>query len=199
MTTPTDPTIRLVDGAAFRRLLHTGEPATTTQLADDLQKSEPTVRAAIDELHRQGQIRLDDDGRILGSAGLSIRPDRHQIDLDGRTFWTWCAYDFFGIFAALDASGHATTVTPDTGQTVRIDFRHGQPQETAYVLFLPADDPTCSADAYQQWCPHSNLFHSADAARKWAADHGVTGHVLTSTEATERGARAWRPLTTPPR
>lgn len=194
MTTPTDPTTRSVDAAAFRRLLHTGEPATTTQLADDLQQPEATVQAAIDELHRQGQLRLDDDGRILGSAGLSIRPDRHEIHLNGRQFWTWCAYDFFGIFAALDASGHATTVTPDTGQTVRIDFRHGLPDAAEFVLFLPADDPTCSADAYDAWCPHSNLFRSADAARKWAADRGVTGHVLTAAEATERGARAWRPV-----
>ena len=194
MTTPSDPLTRLVDGAAFRRLLSTGQPATPAQLAEDLRRPEPDVQVAVDDLQQQGQMRLDENGRVVGSAGLSIRPDRHEIHLDGRQFWTWCAYDFFGIFAALDANGYASSVTPDTGQTVQINFRDGQPQTTGFVLFLPADDPTCSADAYDAWCPHSNLFHSADAARKWAADRGVTGHVLTAAEATERGARAWRPV-----
>lgn len=199
MATPSDPITRLVEGAAFRRLLRTGQPASHAQLADDLQQPELAVQAATDALHRQGQMRLDDAGRIIGSAGLSIRPDRHEITLDRRQFWTWCAYDFFGIFAALHADGHATSVTPDTGQTVRIEFRDGQPQAAPFVLFLPVDDPTCCADAYDQWCPHSNLFHTAEAATKWATDHGLTGHVLTPTEAAERGARAWRPLTTTPR
>lgn len=194
MTAPTDPTIRLVDGAAFRRLLNTGEPATPTQLADDLHQPEPDVQAAIEELHRQGQMRVDADGHIIGSAGLSIQPDRHEIELEGRKLWTWCAYDFFGIFAALHANGHATSVTPDTGQAVRITFHDGQPQDAPLVLFLPADDPTCSADAYDQWCPHSNLFHTPDAATKWAADHDLTGQVLTLSEAAERGDRAWRAL-----
>ena len=30
---------------------------------------------------------------VVGSAGLSVRPDRHEIEVEGREFWTWCAYD----------------------------------------------------------------------------------------------------------
>lgn len=194
MTAPTDPLTVAVDGAAFRRLLRTAQRATAAQLADDLHKPQTAVLHAIDDLHRQGQMRLDTHGRIVGSAGLSIRPDRHEINLDGRQFWTWCAYDFFGIFAALAANGHAKSVTPDTGQYVQIDFRDGRPQPAPLVLFLPADDPTCSANAYDQWCPHSNLFHSSEAAAKWAADRGLTGQVLALREAAERGRRAWRAL-----
>jgi hypothetical protein len=41
----------------------------------------------------------------------------------------------------------------------------------------------------------SNLFQTAEAATAWAADHGLTGQVLTLTEAAERGGRAWRVLT----
>jgi alkylmercury lyase len=155
------------------------------------------VQNAIGDLHQQGQIRLDEDGRIIDSTGLSIQPDRHEINLDGRQFWTSCAYDFFGIFAALGASGHARSVTPDTGQPVQIDFRNGQPQPAPLVLFLPDDDRARCPNAYDQWCPNSNLFH-ATAATAWATNRGLTGQVLTPTEAAERGGRAWRALTTPP-
>jgi alkylmercury lyase len=195
VTAPPDPFIAAVDGAAFRRLLHTAQPASFAQVADDLHHPEPVVQAAIDDLRKQGQMRLDEHGRIIGSAGLSVEPDRHEINLEGRQFWTWCAYDFFGIFAALGANGHARSITPDTGQSVRIDFRDGQPQPAPLVLFLPADDPACSANAYDQWCPHSNLFHTAEAARAWANEHDITGQVLTLAQASVRGGAAWKPLT----
>jgi hypothetical protein len=195
VSTPTDPLTARVDSAAFRRLLHTGLPASLAQLADDLNQPEPAVQNAIDDLHRQGQIRLDADGRIIGSAGLSIQPDRHQIDIDGRPFWTWCAYDIFGIFAGLRANGHARTITPDTGQTVELDFCNGRPQPAPFILFLPDDDPACCTNAYEQWCPHSNLFHSAETATAWATDHRLTGQVLTLSEATDRGGARWSALT----
>jgi hypothetical protein len=62
-------------------------------------------------------------------------------------------------------------------------------------LFLPDDDPDRCTSAYDQWCPNSNLFHSAEAAQRWAAAHGITGQVLTLTQAAERGGARWRPLT----
>ena len=97
------------------------------------------------------------------------------------------------------ANGHARTITPDTGQPIQINFRNGQPQPAPFVLFLRDDDPGCHTNAYDQWCPHSNLFHTTEAASAWATDRTLTGHVLTLTEAANRGGHAWRRLTTAPR
>lgn len=194
MTTADDRPRERSEAAAFRRLLRTGRPVTVAALAEELRAPEGAVRDAIEELRDQGQLRLDRDGRVIAVAGLSIRPDRHRIDLEGRRFWTWCAYDFFGIFAALGANGHAESVIPDTGRTVRIEFRDGRPVPAALLVFLPANDPSGVADAYGQWCPHSNLFRSREAAVTWAAEHGRTGQVLTMSEAADRGGRAWRAL-----
>ena len=196
MITPTDPVADRVRGAAFRRLLRTSQPASPVELADDLEYTEPAVRTAIDGLSRQGWLRLDAHGRVTGSAGLSIHPDRHQIDLDGHRFWTWCAYDILGIFAALRTSGHARSTSPDNGEPVQIRFRDGHPEPAPLVLFLPDDDyAACCTSMYDQWCPNSNLFHTADAATTWATTHGVTGTVLTLPEASEFGAARWQPLT----
>jgi alkylmercury lyase len=122
---------------------------------------------------------------------LSIHPDRHQIELDGRRFWTWCAYDILGIFAALRATG-----PPPRTPKLEILFRDGQPEPAPLVLFLPDDDfAACCTSMYDQWCPNSNFFRTAQAASDWATAHGVTGSVLTLPDAAELGAKRWRPLT----
>lgn len=195
MTTPT-PEAAQVRTAAFRRLLHTGTPVAPEQLADDLGTTD--VRTVVDELAGQGRIRLDAEGRIVGSAGLSVRPDRHKIDLDGRRFWTWCAYDYLGIFAALGASGEARSASPD-GQHYQIRFDAGQPEPAPVVLFLPDDDyAACCTSMYEQWCPNSNMFGDTAAATSWASEHSVTGQVLTLPQAAERGAARWAPLARTP-
>lgn len=186
-----------VRGAAFRRLLSTAAPATLDQLAGDLGQPRDQVSGALDTLRGQGLARFDDAGLVIGAAGLSIRPDRHEIELDGRRFWTWCAHDILGIFGALRATGKARSTTSDTGGPVEIHFTGGQPEPAPLVLLLPDDDYTAGCtSAYDDWCPNSNLFHTAEAARSWAAAHGVTGEVLTLPEAAERGAARWQALTT---
>ena len=197
MTTPVDALSDRVRGAAFRRLLRTSASASASQLADDLDIPEPAVQSALDELSAHGRVRLDTQDRVTGSAGLSIQTDRHEITLDGRRFWTWCAYDVFGIFAALRASGHARSTIPDTGEPVEIHFRDGTPEPAPYVLFRPDDDyARCCTNTYEQWCPNSNLFRTAEAAAAWSGKHNITGRVLTLPEAAKCGGNAWQSLTT---
>jgi hypothetical protein len=89
----------LVRGQAFRRLLAASVPATGQDLAACIGISADKVAQVLDELNAAGRIRRDEAGRVIGSAGLSVVADRHQIDFEGRRFWTWCAYDILGIFA----------------------------------------------------------------------------------------------------
>src|SRR2546422_6561781 len=35
----------------------------------------------------------DDEGRVLGFGGLAAAPMHHRLEVDGRTLWTWCAWD----------------------------------------------------------------------------------------------------------
>jgi len=77
-----------VRDAAFRRLLRTGTAATAEQLAADLDRSHEEVTAAVTALAGRGSLRLDEHGAVIGAGGLSVQPDRHEIELDGRRFWT---------------------------------------------------------------------------------------------------------------
>lgn len=112
-----------------------------------------------------------------------------------RQFWTWCAFDVVGIFRALSATGRAWSTSPRSGAAVEVGFRDGQPKPTQVVLFMPDEScGDCGANVYEEWCPNSNFFEDAAAARQWAQRRGLTGTVLDLAEASELGARCWAPL-----
>jgi hypothetical protein len=186
---------REVSGAAFRQLLRTGAAAPISDLAADLDRPEPEIESAVEKLKGEGGIQVDDQGRVVGAAGLSIGPDRHRIELGERTFWTWCAYDILGIFGALLADGTAQSASPDSRESLEVRFHQGRPEPTSLVLFRPDDDfRSCCASVYEDWCSNSNFFESREAATTWAAARGIPGRVLDLAEAAELATRNWEPL-----
>src|SRR5712692_4823150 len=89
LDTPSDSQ-DLIRRAAFRLLLAHSAPIDVDQLTTATGISTERLSWLLDELDGAGRIRRDESGRVIGSAGLSVIPDRHQIELDGRRFWTWC-------------------------------------------------------------------------------------------------------------
>jgi alkylmercury lyase len=186
----------LVRGPAFRLLITNAEPIASKSLAEVTGIEGDRLTVLLEDLDRAGRIRRDHAGRVVGSAGLSVVPDRHAIEIEGRRFWTWCAYDILGIFGALRASGRASSPIPTTRDFIRLDFVDGRPQNATAVLFRPeADLMSCCENVYEEWCPNSNLFANRAAARRWATEHGVKGRVLKLEEAADLATKEWKPLT----
>jgi alkylmercury lyase len=181
--------------AAFRRLLAKGRSASIQDLAADLRCSPEDLRAVVAELGAQGSLRVDRDGRVFGSGGLSVEPDRHRIEIGDRTLWTWCAYDAVGILGALEATGRALSRSPLTGAPIEVRFDSGRARPDGIVLFRPDDRyrERC-ANVYEEWCPNSNFFESRDTAAAWVAERGLEGAVLPLDEATALASQHWRPL-----
>jgi alkylmercury lyase len=182
---------------AFRQLLASGSPVAVESLAASIHCSTGTLDAALDELAQAGRIRRDETGRVVGSAGLSVIPDRHRLELDGRTFWTWCAYDILGIFGAQGATGAAFSRSPVTGATITVAFHHGRPKADGVVLFRPSDSyAACCTNIYEEWCPNSNLFENELSAQAWSASRGLEGRILGLEEASMLATGEWLPLFT---
>ena len=120
-------------------------------------------------------------------------PDRHQIELNGRTFWTWCAYDILGIFGALRADGDSRSPSPPDLTVIELRFLGGRPRHADAVLFRPAEDLMSRCDnVYEEWCPNSNLFASRKLAQAWADEHQLAGRVLSLEEASSLATQEWR-------
>ncbi len=181
----------LIRRAAFRLLLAHSAPIDVDQLTTATGISTERLSWLLDELDGAGRIRRDESGRVIGSAGLSVVPDRHQIELDGRRFWTWCAYDILGIFGALGASGRALSPSPGAGM-IEIDFKRGRPVSKDAVVFRPDDAlMNCCENIYEEWCPNSNLFADAEQAHRWADQRGIRGRIMDLDEASDFGTTDW--------
>ncbi len=190
LETPSDSQA-LIRRIAFRLLLVHSERIGVEELAAATGINSGRLSALVDELDRAGRIRRDADGQVVGSAGLSVTPDRHEIELGGRNFWTWCAYDILGIFGALGASGRAHSPSPGAG-TIKIDFQRGRPVNSNAVLFRPDDElMDCCENVYEEWCPNSNLFADAEEANRWVEQRGMRGRIMDLGEASDLGTKDW--------
>lgn len=183
-----------IRAAAFQLLFARSAPIAPEALAGETGIGLDRVIELLDQLDHAGRIRRDEAGKVVASAGLSIVPDRHEVEIEGRRFWTWCAYDIVGIFGALAASGRALSRSP-TGPTIEVGFVHGRPEPTEAVLFRPHEDlrNRCQ-NVYEEWCPNSNLFPNAQLAERWAGEVGVQGRVLDLGEASRIATKEWRSL-----
>ena len=183
---------------AFWLLLDHGRPVELDALAGALQRQPAAVAAAVDRMEQAGLTRRDPAGRLLGSHGLSVVPTNHELVIDGRRRWTWCAYDAVGILGALEADGRVRSHSPYSGTLIELTFDAGQPAATDAVVFM-AEGPCRSV--IEDWCPLVNLFEHNQAAVAWARQHGISGAARPVAQATRLGVAAWRaylwPGTTP--
>ena len=182
----------LVRTATFRLLLSSAEPIGVEELAAKTGIRLERLSGLLDELDGAGRIRRNAAGEVVGSAGLSVVPDRHEIELNGRRFWTWCAYDILGIFGALGANGRASSPSPPDGERIVVDFTQGRPMKLEVVLFRPDEElMDCCDNVYEEWCPNSNLFASPELATHWAEQHTMRGRVLDLDEAFDIATKDW--------
>ena len=76
----------LVQRAAFQLLLARGGAIGLNDLAQHSGVRLESVSNLVDLLDGAGRIRRNAAGEVVGSGGLSVIPDRHEIELDGRRF-----------------------------------------------------------------------------------------------------------------
>ena len=67
---------------------------------------------------------------------FSAVPTPHRIEADGRSWYGNCAWDAFGIPAALHVDGHVSSTCLDCGETIEIEIRNEHPIPDTYVFHV---------------------------------------------------------------
>ena len=115
----------------YRLLVELGRPP----LAHELGLSVADVRAAWQRLHNAHALVLDRTGEeILMANPFSAVPTPHRVEAGGRWWFGNCAWDAFGICAALATDGRIETECPDCSGPIAIDVRDGRPSDTTLLF-----------------------------------------------------------------
>ena len=91
---------------------------------------EPGEHGDLRSLASQHVVVLDDDGRVLMAHPFAAHRDGARVDAGGRTWWGNCAWDAFGIVAALDLQD--ATITAQ-GITLR-----AEDDDAVFHVLVPA-------------------------------------------------------------
>ena len=174
--------------AAFALLLTERRPIAAEEIAARTGAPTPALPTVLDQLAAAGWIDRDADGRVTGSAGLSLTTGPHRIAIDGTHFRTWCAYDSIGIAAALGADAAIQTECGVCGRVIALDTEAGRPPSDRPERLWLASGGT---DLRGDFCDPTVLLCSPEHAVIWAERQGGRGRAVDLAEAARLGAEGW--------
>ena len=121
----------------YRRFVELGRAPRFDELAAELGLSPDEIEAAMRRLHDAHALVLEPDGsRILMAHPFSAVPTPHRVHENDRWWYANCAWDAFGILAALGVDGHVASSCPDCAQPVEITVRGAKPVDDDHVVHI---------------------------------------------------------------
>jgi Alkylmercury lyase len=112
----------------YARFVELGRAPTPAELGQPEE-----VLACWRRLHDAHALVLDGD-EIRMANPFSAVPTAYVVHAAGRRWYANCAWDAFGICAALDADGRIETACPDCGEPIVVEVRDGRPDDVTLVF-----------------------------------------------------------------
>ena len=177
--------------ALYRRLAK-GSPVALSAIAAEVEV--PITQVELRVASWPG-VYYDDERRVIGYWGLSLKPMSHQLRVDGRELFAWCAWDTLFLPALLGQAVEVLSVCRGSGQTVRLSVsdravERAEP-EKILVSFLVPEATAVRSDVISNFRHYVHFFASSEAAQPWLAQHSEA-FLLSLDEAFELGQRRSR-------
>lgn len=112
-----------------------GRAPTAGEVAHSGELTEVDVVSGWQRLHEQHALVLDPmSGEILMANPFSAVPTAYRVQADGRSWYANCAWDAFGICAALHVDGRIETACADCGEALNIEVRDERPDDESLLF-----------------------------------------------------------------
>jgi hypothetical protein len=125
-----------IRNATYRRFVELGRAPSAAEVTAATGLDEPAVRDAWRRLHDGHALVLDEAGEIRMANPFAARPTDFRVTADGREWYANCAWDAFGIGAALHVDSAFETHCQDCGARLQIRIRDGRPDDTEPVFHV---------------------------------------------------------------
>jgi alkylmercury lyase len=182
-------------GVEIYRQLAEGRPVVASRLAEALRVTPGDVAELLNRQNLKPLTYADEQGQIIGFGGLAVQKMAHRFIVDGRTLYTWCAWDSLFIPGILGRKADVESPSPESGARIRLtvapnEVQHVEPQSAVMSFLLPSAE-TFQADALKamaSFCHFIFFFPDSQSAAAWTASHPDTS-VISLSEAFELGRR----------
>ena len=127
--------------ATYRLFVQGGRAPTAAETAKAAGIDVPSVHAGWRQLHDAHALVLSTSAMELRMANpFSAVPTAHRVHAAGRWWYANCAWDAFGICAALHADGRIESSCPDCGEPLAVEVTDGRPGDDRllYHCLVPA-------------------------------------------------------------
>ncbi|MGI8607391.1 MAG: organomercurial lyase [Gaiellaceae bacterium] len=112
-----------------------GRAPTANEVADAGSLPSEDVQAGWRRLHEQHAIVLNPATAEIRMANpFSAVPTAYRVQADDRWWYANCAWDAFGICAALHADGQIETSCPDCGEAINVEVRGERPDDESLLF-----------------------------------------------------------------
>jgi len=112
-----------------------GRAPTAAEVADRASSNVGVVIAAWRRLHDEHALVLAYGADTLRMANpFSAVPTPYRVHADDRRWFANCAWDAFGICAALHTDGRIETTCPDCGKALEIEVHEGRADDESLLF-----------------------------------------------------------------
>ena len=121
----------------YRRFVELGRAPSAAELADTLAVPVEEVRTVWRRLHDAHALVLDPDLAELRMANpFSAVPTPFRVEAAGRSWYANCAWDAFGIGAALHVDCSIEATCPDCGEGLGMTVTDARPDDEQLVFHV---------------------------------------------------------------
>jgi len=156
-------------------LLAEGQPVAIEQLSGYVDISVTKIKAVLDDWIG---VFYDDQNHVIGFWGIAINEMNHRFEVNGKTAYTWCAWDSLFIPELLKARANVTSHCAATAKEIKLtispDGICACSSEDIMVSFLIPDEHELNENITASFCHFVHFFSSRDAGKQWVADHEGT-------------------------
>jgi Alkylmercury lyase len=136
-----DPADLALRNTTYRLFVRRGRAPTIDEVAREVAAPEEEVRAGWHRLHEAHALVLDPVTDELRMANpFSAVPTAYRVEADGRSWYGNCAWDAFGIGAAMHVDSVIETECADCGEPIRVTVSDARPdrEELVFHVLVPA-------------------------------------------------------------
>ena len=120
----------------------------------------------------------DDLNRVIGFWGMTIKEMKHHFEVNGKTVFTWCAWDALFIPELINTTANIISHCATTGEEIKLSISPEgvitAPSEYIMVSFLIPHENKLNENITTDFCQYVHFFNSCEAGEKWIASHKGT-------------------------